>query len=277
MPNATHAGAACRFRTDPGDAMSSADARVHAALDSFRIEVPSWGFANTGTRFGKFLQPAAAATHRGEIQRRGTGARADRGLPDARPARAVGSSRGLGQRRGSRAPVAPAWRPRRARSIRTCSRISSYKYGSFGNPDPAVRDAALRHVADSVAIAQALSSRDVSLWFADGSNYPGTAQHPPAPRVVRRGPAAPPRAPRRRTSGCWSSTSRSSRRSITPTSPTGGWRCCSRARPVRRRACSSTPAITTRRRTSSRSSPGCSPRACSAAFISTIDAMPTTT
>ncbi|MEP6593750.1 MAG: sugar isomerase, partial [Acidobacteriota bacterium] len=34
--------------------------RLFAALNAFRIEVPSWGFANTGTRFGKFLQPAAA-------------------------------------------------------------------------------------------------------------------------------------------------------------------------------------------------------------------------
>src|SRR5450631_4823894 len=32
------------------------------ALDAFQIELPSWGFANTGTRFGKFLQPAAATT-----------------------------------------------------------------------------------------------------------------------------------------------------------------------------------------------------------------------
>ena len=29
-------------------------------LDKFRIEIPSWGFANTGTRFGKFVQPGAA-------------------------------------------------------------------------------------------------------------------------------------------------------------------------------------------------------------------------
>ena len=36
--------------------------RVVEALDRFRIEIPSWGFANTGTRFGKFLQPAAAST-----------------------------------------------------------------------------------------------------------------------------------------------------------------------------------------------------------------------
>src|SRR6516165_9225184 len=35
---------------------------VFRALDGFRIELPSWGFANTGTRFGKFLQPAAAVT-----------------------------------------------------------------------------------------------------------------------------------------------------------------------------------------------------------------------
>src|SRR6516164_5764727 len=35
---------------------------VYEALDSFNIELPSWGFANTGTRFGKFIQPAAATT-----------------------------------------------------------------------------------------------------------------------------------------------------------------------------------------------------------------------
>src|SRR4029450_4626113 len=37
-------------------------ARIIDALDTFRIELPSWGFANTGTRFGKFIQPAAATT-----------------------------------------------------------------------------------------------------------------------------------------------------------------------------------------------------------------------
>ena len=35
---------------------------VFAALDGFQIEVPSWGFANTGTRFGKFVQGGAATT-----------------------------------------------------------------------------------------------------------------------------------------------------------------------------------------------------------------------
>ncbi len=50
-----------------------------------------------------------------------------------------------------------------------------YKHGSLGNPDPAVRERAMAHLMESVEIAAKLGSRHVSLWFADGSNYPGTA------------------------------------------------------------------------------------------------------
>ena len=50
-----------------------------------------------------------------------------------------------------------------------------YKFGSFGNPHAEIRDRAVQHCLDSVRLARALDSRDVSLWFADGSNYPGTA------------------------------------------------------------------------------------------------------
>ena len=41
---------------------SATSDKVSAALETFRIELPSWGFANTGTRFGKFIQAAAATT-----------------------------------------------------------------------------------------------------------------------------------------------------------------------------------------------------------------------
>ena len=41
---------------------ASTSDKVFAALETFRIELPSWGFANTGTRFGKFIQDAAATT-----------------------------------------------------------------------------------------------------------------------------------------------------------------------------------------------------------------------
>ena len=38
------------------------EALIHEALDTFKVELPSWGFANTGTRFGKFIQLAAAVS-----------------------------------------------------------------------------------------------------------------------------------------------------------------------------------------------------------------------
>jgi L-rhamnose isomerase/sugar isomerase len=50
-----------------------------------------------------------------------------------------------------------------------------YKHGSFGNPDATVRKKAIEHSKLSTQIARALHSRDISFWFTDGSNYPGTA------------------------------------------------------------------------------------------------------
>jgi L-rhamnose isomerase / sugar isomerase len=50
-----------------------------------------------------------------------------------------------------------------------------YKHGSLGNPDERVRREALDHILESIEIGKELGSRDVSLWFADGSNYPGSA------------------------------------------------------------------------------------------------------
>jgi hypothetical protein len=65
------------------------------ALDNFRIEIPSWGFANTGTRFGKFVQAAAASHHRREICRRGRGQPPDRCNAHAGAACALGSAQRL--------------------------------------------------------------------------------------------------------------------------------------------------------------------------------------
>jgi L-rhamnose isomerase/sugar isomerase len=148
--------------------------RVSAALDLFRIELPSWGFANTGTRFGKFIQPAAAAT----IEEKFADAGHVNALTGVCPTLAlhvlwdfehglnsVDRVAQLGKRHGVRpGSINP-----------NLFQDQAYKFGSFGNPDPEVRARAVRHTTDSVQIAARLQSRDVSLWFADGSNYPGTA------------------------------------------------------------------------------------------------------
>ena len=87
--------------------------RIAAALDTFRIELPSWGFANTGTRFGKFLQAAAATTLEEKFADAAQVHRAHRVLPDAGAARAVGPAR---RRRDARR------RSRRSSAAATASR-----------------------------------------------------------------------------------------------------------------------------------------------------------
>lgn len=153
---------------------TSAGGKIFSALETFRIELPSWGFANTGTRFGKFIQAAAATTTEEKFSDAGhvhllTGVCPTIALhvlwdcPNG--VNSADDIHGFSDKYG----VAPG-------SINpNLFQDQEYKYGSFGNPDPAVRQRALQHSKDSIEIAKRLRSRDISFWFADGSNYPGTA------------------------------------------------------------------------------------------------------
>jgi L-rhamnose isomerase/sugar isomerase len=150
------------------------DAKTVKSLDRFQIELPSWGFANTGTRFGKFIQPAAASTieeklsDAGEVHRL-TGACPTVALHVLWDFKDGVSSVDEVRQAAKKYGVLPG-------SINpNVFQDQIYKFGSFGNPDAEIRRAALNHILDSVAIAAKLGSRDISLWFADGSNYPGTA------------------------------------------------------------------------------------------------------
>ncbi len=143
------------------------------ALDSFQIEIPSWGFANTGTRFGKFLQPGAASTLEEKFSDAGqvhklTGVTPTlalhvlwdlpNGTSDAETVHELESKYGVAS--GSINP--------------NLFQDQEFKFGSLCNPSEEIRERAIAHMLDSVAIARKLGSRDVSLWLPDGSNYPGT-------------------------------------------------------------------------------------------------------
>jgi len=146
---------------------------IFKALDSFSIELPSWGFANTGTRFGKFQQAAAATSTEEKFSDAGhihslTGVCPSVALhvlwdfPNGTGS--IGEVQKLATKYGV---AAGAINP-------NVFQDQCYKHGSLGNPDAEVRATALRHLLDSVEIQTKLGSRDLSLWFADGSNYPGT-------------------------------------------------------------------------------------------------------
>jgi len=143
------------------------------ALDSFQIEIPSWGFANTGTRFGKFVQPAAAST----IEEKFADAAEVNRLTGVTPTLALHVLWDLPNGVGDVAEVKDLERRFgiRAGSINpNLFQDQEYKFGSLCNPSAEIRDRAVKHVLDSIEIAKRLGSRDLSLWLPDGSNYPGT-------------------------------------------------------------------------------------------------------
>ena len=147
--------------------------KIFAALDGFKIELPSWGFANTGTRFGKFTQAAAAST----IEEKFSDAAEVNKLTGSAPTVALHV---LWDVAGGVADVPQIKALEKQHGIRAGSinpnlfQDQQYKFGSICNPDAAIRAQALDHILESIEIGKALDSRDVSMWIADGSNYPGS-------------------------------------------------------------------------------------------------------
>ncbi|MDZ4817005.1 MAG: TIM barrel protein [Verrucomicrobiota bacterium] len=146
---------------------------INAQLDRFKIEIPSWGFADTGTRFGKFFQPAAAISIEDKI------------ADAAQVHRLTGCCPTLAMHvmwdfKAGTDPLSVA-KFARKNGVKIGSinpnlfQDQCYKHGSLGNPDAAVRARALKHITDCIDLANKVGSPLISLWFADGSNYPGTS------------------------------------------------------------------------------------------------------
>jgi L-rhamnose isomerase/sugar isomerase len=142
---------------------------VASALASQRLEIPSWAFSNSGTRFGVFPQPGVPRdpfekiSDVGEVRRlTGIAGSVSLHIPwdrvdDFSALQAHAAS--LGLQLGAINP--------------NLFQEPEYKLGSLCHPDAAVRARAVAHVLDCIEIAKQLGSEVVSLWLADGTNYPG--------------------------------------------------------------------------------------------------------
>lgn len=137
---------------------------------ALRIETPSWGYADTGTRFGKFLQPAAARTTEekfedaAEVHRR-TGICPSVAVhvlwdfPKGWDPQVAHRAKQLGVTIGAINP--------------NLFQDQCYKLGSLANSDAQVRQQAVRHCLDSIELGRKSGSNLLSMWLADGTNYPG--------------------------------------------------------------------------------------------------------
>jgi hypothetical protein len=250
-------------------------AAVKDALKHQHIETPSWGYANSGTRFKAFAWPGAATHDPREARRRGHGAQDDRHRAQRWLSIFPGTSR--------RTAITPrcASTPRRrasasARSTPTFSRMTSTSSVRFGNPDPGVQERALDHVLECCAIMGKVNSDMLSLWFADGTNYAGQdgLRHAQAPLRASPGHGLRPVA-RRQPHVDRVQVLRADL--LQHRHPRLGHGLCLGAEAGRRRRrCWSIWATTRRASTSNRSWPSCSTRASWAASTSTTANTPTT-
>ncbi len=144
-------------------------AELFAALDRQCIETPSWGYGNSGTRFKTFAAPGAARTvwekidDAAEIHRL-TGIAPSIALHI--PWDKVSDYSAMGSYAAERGIKIGAINP-------NVFQRDEYKLGSICNPDAGVRKMALEHLLECVEIMKQTGSKDLSLWFADGTNYAG--------------------------------------------------------------------------------------------------------
>jgi L-rhamnose isomerase / sugar isomerase len=142
---------------------------VKDALRQHQIELPSWAFGNSGTRFKVFGQPGVPRTPHEKADdaaqvHKYTGVAPSMAVHipwdkvDDYEALAVHA-----KNNGIRIGTVNA----------NVFQDDDYKLGSVCNPDPKIRRKALAHLLECVDIMDATGSRDLKLWFADGTNYPG--------------------------------------------------------------------------------------------------------
>ncbi|MFP5068125.1 L-rhamnose isomerase [Pseudonocardia nantongensis] len=149
--------------------MDERGTRVREALRGQRIETPSWGYGNSGTRFKVFTRPGVPRDPWEKIEDASVVHRLTGVAPSVSlhiPWDTVEDYAELAKHAadlGVQIGVVNA----------NVFQDDDFKLGSVTHPDPGVRRKAVDHLRHCVDVMDATGSRDLKLWFADGTNYPG--------------------------------------------------------------------------------------------------------
>lgn len=142
---------------------------VKAALAAQAVETPSWAYGNSGTRFKVFARPGVPRTPEEKLD---DAARVHAHTGVA-PTVALHIPWDKVDDYGALAAYAAERGVRLGTVNANVFQDDDYKLGSVCHPDAAVRRKALGHLMECVDIMDATGSRDLKLWFSDGTNYPG--------------------------------------------------------------------------------------------------------
>ncbi|MEU1033910.1 L-rhamnose isomerase [Streptomyces mirabilis] len=144
-------------------------AAVKTALKTQAVETPSWAYGNSGTRFKVFAQPGVPRNPREKLD----DAAQVHAFTGAAPTVALHIPWDKVDDYGALAKYAQERGLKLGAINSNTFQDDDYRLGSICHPDAAVRRKALDHLLECVDIMDATGSKDLKLWFADGTNYPG--------------------------------------------------------------------------------------------------------
>jgi L-rhamnose isomerase/sugar isomerase len=142
---------------------------VKAKLKQQQIETPSWGYANSGTRFKTFPWPGAARSVYEKLEDAGYVHRLTGIAPTVAlhiPWDKTDDYDGLKDYAKQQRVAIGAINP-------NVFQDEQYKLGSMTHPSSSVREEAIAHMVECCEIMRKTGSTLLSLWFADGTNYAG--------------------------------------------------------------------------------------------------------
>ncbi|QNP61607.1 L-rhamnose isomerase [Streptomyces genisteinicus] len=144
-------------------------AAVKAALKTQAVETPSWAYGNSGTRFKVFAQQGVPRTPQEKIE----DAAKVHEFTGAAPTVALHIPWDRVDDYAALARHAEDHGVRLGTINSNTFQDDDYKLGSVCHPEASVRRKAVDHLLECVDVMDATGSRDLKLWFADGTNYPG--------------------------------------------------------------------------------------------------------
>jgi L-rhamnose isomerase/sugar isomerase len=142
---------------------------IAALLDGQAIEVPSWAYGNSGTRFKVFGSPGTPRTVEEKIADAATVHRFTGLAPSVAlhiPWDQVDDFAQLGK-------YAEGLGVRIGTINSNTFQDDDYRLGSLTHADPKVRAKAVQHNLECIEVMNQTGSRDLKIWLADGTNYPG--------------------------------------------------------------------------------------------------------
>lgn len=144
-------------------------AAVKAALKTQAVETPSWAYGNSGTRFKVFAQQGVPRTPQEKL----ADAAQVHAVTGVAPTVALHIPWDKVEDYAALAKHAEEHGVKLGAINSNTFQDDDYKLGSICHPDAAIRRKAVDHLLECVDIMDATGSRDLKLWFADGTNYPG--------------------------------------------------------------------------------------------------------